>query len=335
MQVGAVGEVMGLLDPDGEGPLEDAAHFTLRIAGAEANVLIALSRLGHTARLVSAVGDDPIGRLVLRTLREQRVRVDTVQVLPGASTGIFFKERFADGVRRVYYYRKDSAASALQPETVAASVFDDLEVLVASGLSFGLGRPNGLSAVARAALKRAAAAGVTVVFDANVRPGLWDGPAAAEDFRSMVRDVDVLLAGAEELPVLMPESRTPEHAVEILGRCGVATVVVKHGAAGATVYDRGERWSIPPFPVDRVVDPVGAGDAFAAGIVTGIVRQWSMADSARLGAVLGGRAVTVSGDWEAIPADASPERLLADYYRASHGSTAKEPTAPTSWSRTR
>jgi 2-dehydro-3-deoxygluconokinase len=114
-EVVGIGEVMGLLDPDGSGPLEDAQHFTLRVAGAEANVLIAVARLGHRAALVSAVGDDPVGRLVRRTLEAQGVDTDLVHTHPDAQTGVFFKERFEDGLRRVYYYRDGSAASRLTP----------------------------------------------------------------------------------------------------------------------------------------------------------------------------------------------------------------------------
>jgi 2-dehydro-3-deoxygluconokinase len=104
----AVGEVMGLLDPDGDGPLEDVRRFSLRVAGAEGNVLIALSRLGYSTALVSAVGADPVGRLVRRTLAQQGVDVRHVRVDPTAPTGVFFKERFDDGERRVYYYRRGS-----------------------------------------------------------------------------------------------------------------------------------------------------------------------------------------------------------------------------------
>ena len=174
-EVLGIGEVMGLLDPDGSGPLEDAQHFTLRVAGAEANVLIAAARLGHRAALVSAVGNDPVGRLVRRTLETQGVDTSLVQTDPVAPTGVFFKERFDDGLRRVYYYRDGSAASRLTPADALLEHIGTPGVLVVSGLSLGLGRPQGLSAVVRHAVERFAAAGCTVVFDPNIRPGVWEG----------------------------------------------------------------------------------------------------------------------------------------------------------------
>ena len=317
-EVLGIGEVMGLLDPDGSGPLEDAEHFTLRVAGAEANVLIAAARLGHRAALVSAVGNDPVGRLVRRTLETQGVDTSLVQTDPVAPTGVFFKERFDDGLRRVYYYRDGSAASRLTPANALLEHIGTPGVLVVSGLSLGLGRPQGLSAVVRHAVERFAAAGCTVVFDPNIRPGVWEGPQAREDFEQIRGSVDVLLAGGDEMAALVPDLAVPQ-AAEALCAEGMRAVVVKAGAQGAVLYERGSVSPVAPFPVATVIDPVGAGDAFAAGVVTGLLRGWPLLDGVRLGAVLGARAVTTSGDWEAVPSDQSPERLL-DSYVANHAS---------------
>lgn len=313
-EVVAVGEVMGLLDPDGDGPLEDMSHYTLRVAGAEANVLIALSRLGVSTALVSAVGDDPFGRLIRRTLAQQGVDVSHVRVDDTARSGVFFKERFDDGLRRVYYYRDGSAAARL---TVPHSGLDRMpvaHVLVLSGISLGLGAPGGLASVARAALRRTRAAGKITVFDANVRPGLWDGERAAEDFAEIREYVDIVLAGDDELSVLLPGGLSSEEAARQLCSAGIRAVVVKHGSRGATLVEPDRTFEIPPFAVDTIVDPVGAGDAFAAGIVCGLLHEWPLDDSARLGAMLGAAAVTVSGDWEALPTGRDPLELLQQYF---------------------
>jgi 2-dehydro-3-deoxygluconokinase len=312
LDVVAVGEVMGLLDPANDGPLEDAGQFTLRIAGAEANALIALSRLGHRTSLVSAVGDDPVGRLVLRTLAEQGVRTDHVRISGEHPTGVFFKERFPDGLRRVYYYRRDSAAAKLRPVDACLTDLGAPRLLLASGLSLGLGVPEGLGAVARLAITRFAGGGIPVVFDANVRHGLWDGKQAVRDFAELRSSIDILLAGEDELAVLLP-GVAPEAAAAALCREGMRAVVLKRGAGGAVVHHAGSCEFIAPLPVDRVVDSVGAGDAFAAGLISGLLHDWPVPDSARLGAVLGARAVTVSGDWEAIPEGYSSQALLAEY----------------------
>jgi 2-dehydro-3-deoxygluconokinase len=314
-EVVGIGEVMGLLDPDGSGPLEDASHFTLRVAGAEANVLITLARLGHRAVLVSAVGDDPVGRLVRRTLEAQEVDTSVRYTDPVAPTGVFFKERLSDGLRRVYYYRDGSAASRLTLGDAKLEHIGTPRVLIVSGLSLGLGWPDGLCAVVRSAVERFSRAGCTVVFDPNLRPGVWEGAQAREDFEQIRGSIDVLVAGREEIAALLPELDVSQ-AAETLCAEGMRAVVVKAGPEGAVLYDGDAVWPVAPFPVDAVVDPVGAGDAFAAGVVTALLRGWPMLDGVRLGAVLGAKAVTTSGDWEAVPTGQSPE-LLLDSYLAS------------------
>lgn len=309
----AIGEMMGLLDPDADGPLEDVPGYRLRIAGAEGNVLINLAHLGHRTAFVSAVGVDPFGRLVTRTLSEQGVNTDHVVVDPAAPTGVFFKERLGDGQRRVYYYRGRSAAARLTPADVDLERLGLPRVLAVSGVTLGLGDGGGLSDVARTAMSWAAASrDCVVVFDPNLRPSLWDGPRAAAEFGDILPLIDVLLAGRDELATLMPDLETDD-AAQHLSCSGVDAVVLKDGARGAVVHQAGEVTTISPFPIERVVDSVGAGDAFAAGVISGLLHGWSVQDGARLGAVLGARAVTVSGDWEGIGAGEDARHLLEEY----------------------
>ena len=314
----AVGEVMGLLDPDDSGPLEDASGFRLRVAGAEGNVLITLAHLGHSTALLSAVGADPVGRLVTRTLAEHGVNIDHVRVDPTARTGVFFKERLGGGERRVYYYRDASAASRLSRTDVHLDRIDVPRILTVSGVTLGVGDgpDTGVAAVARQALSWAAAAeGCTVVFDPNLRPALWDGPRAAREFAEFLPDVDVLLAGRDEVAALLP-GEDPDQAARRLVRSGMSAVVLKDGARGAVVYEGDQVTRVDPFPVDVVVDPVGAGDAFAAGVISGLLHGWPVRVGARVGAVLGGRAITVSGDWEAARAGDDAPHLLEQYVAA-------------------
>ncbi len=312
-EVIAVGEMMALLDPETDGPLEDVSRFRLGVAGAEGNVLINLAHLGHRTSLVSAVGMDPFGRLVTRTLSERGVGTEHVAIDPAAPTGMFLKERRGDVQRRVYYYRDRSAAARLAPTAVDLERLDVPEVLTLSGITLGLGDGHGLSEVARRAMSWAAAApGCRIVFDPNLRPAVWDGARAAAEFGEILPMVDVLLAGRDELATLVPDA-DPHDAAQRLSDSALEAVVIKDGADGAVVYEAGGVTPVEPFPVEQVVDSVGAGDAFAAGVISGLLRGWSVADGARLGAVLGAKAVTVSGDWEGIGPGADARQLLNQY----------------------
>lgn len=310
----AIGEVMALMDAEGSGPLEDVRAFTLRAAGAEGNTLIALTRMGLRTALVSAVGDDPFGRLVRGTLDETGVDVAHVRVDPHAPTGVFFKERLDGWERRVYYYRAGSAASRLHLSDADVERLPHPRALVLSGLTLGLGGPDGLAGLARRLLRRLRGRS-TVVFDANIRPHIWDQDRAAQEFAEILDDVDVVLAGRDEVRTLMP-GRDPDEAARELCRSGVRAAVVKDGAQGAVAFDHTGATRIHPFPVQKVVDPVGAGDAFAAGVTSGLLEGRPIEDCARIGAVLGAAAVTVSGDWEALSTPTSPQQLLERYQHA-------------------
>lgn len=308
----AIGEVMALLDPESDRPLEDVSRFRLRVAGAEGNVLINLSHLGHTTALVSAVGADPLGRLVTRTLAEQGVDTGHIRVDPTSQTGVFFKERLGDAERRVYYYREGSAASRLSPGQLDLERLGTPKVLTLSGVTLGLGGSTGMAAAARRVLAWATEQQSTVVFDPNLRPSLWHGARAVEEFAEILPHVDVLLTGRDELAALMP-TLPPDDAARTLCDTGLTAVVLKDGARGAVVYDGDRTTHIEPYPVGAVIDPVGAGDAFAAGVISGLLHGWPVLDGARVGAVLGAHVVTISGDWESIATGDDAEHLLQEY----------------------
>ena len=294
-----LGEAMALFEVD-EGGIGPGGSCRLRLAGAELNLLIGVARQGHRAGFATAVGADPFGDLARRTLQEQGIATHAVDVDPTRRTGMFVKEVTRDERRRVHYYRDGSAASAYA--VAPALLLDRLapRVVVLSGLTLGLGLPDGIGATAVALLREAAARGVTTVFDANLRPGIWDGDVAVAGFAELLECLDVVLAGREEMAELVAGTDPVAAAVELCAS-GVRGVVIKDGARGAIAVEGGEVVEVPALPVEHVVDPVGAGDAFAAGVVSGVLRGEELATAARLGAVLGAEVVRHRGDWEGLP----------------------------------
>src|SRR5690348_17096993 len=115
VDVVTVGETMVALQPITPGPLAYAQGLIGSVAGAESNVAIALTRMGKRARLVSRLGNDPFGDLILRTLAGEGIDVSQVMRDPQAQTGVFFREWRGYGEGHSYYYRRDSAASRLSP----------------------------------------------------------------------------------------------------------------------------------------------------------------------------------------------------------------------------
>lgn len=312
----AMGEALALVTPRQEGALEQVQDFELRVAGAEMNALIGLARLGHRTTFVSALGEDPFGRLIHSTLEREGVGIEHLS-WGSSRTGVFFKERLAEHGRRVYYYRDGSSASSLTPGA-ALTALDATRprVVLASGLTLGIGPLGGLGDACAALLTAAGSHGCTVVFDANLRLGIWHGPQAAAQFNDLLPFLDVVLAGEHELATLRP-SRDVDRVAADLVAAGLSAVVVKYGSRGSVVSTSAGTTPIAPVPV-RAIDPIGAGDAFAAGFVSGLLRGWDPVTAARLGSELGAAAVGSLGDWESLPRGQDAAALVARFAPVEH-----------------
>jgi 2-dehydro-3-deoxygluconokinase len=293
-----LGETMALFTSDRVGPLRHATTMRVGIAGAESNVAIGVRRLGHPAAWIGRVGSDELGQLVLGRLRAERVDVDAAVVDQDAPTGLMVKEHRTAGLARVVYYRRDSAGSRLEPGDLDEARIRAAQVLHLTGIT------PALSATARAAVHAAAetarAAGVPVSLDVNYRAALWSPERAAAELRDLARGCELVFAGEDEAELLVGDRGGPERAVEALAALGPRQAILKLGAKGAVAVVDGELHRQPGLPV-RAVDPVGAGDAFVAGYLAGVLDGRAGPDRLRTGVACGAFAVTVAGDWEGLP----------------------------------
>lgn len=297
VEVVTLGETMVLLWPRDGDPLETASIYERSMGGAESNFAIALARLGHRVRWISQLGDDPFGRYVRATLEGEGVDV-AAPVDAQAPTAVFFKERVSSGPRRVFYYRRGSAASRLSPDDVRPEHVTGARVVHLTGITPVLS-PSCAEAVERA-LALAREAGAIVCVDPNVRPQLWPDMAAcrAALHRLMAR-ADVVLLGHEDAEVLFPGHDEEATAAAVLA-LGPRTVVLKLGERGALGVGDDGRIHVAAVAVP-VVDTVGAGDGFDAGFVAGLLRRLPFAGCLQLGARIGAAAVSAAGDWEGYP----------------------------------
>lgn len=308
LDVVTFGEAMMLLVADRPGPLEDAESFVKRTAGAETNVAIGLARLGLKVGWVSRLGTDSMARYLLKAM--QREGMDCSQVVCDAAqrTGFMLKGRVAGGGDPVIeYHRKGSAASLFQPDQIDEAWLTRARHLHATGVFPALS--DNCLATAQRSMALMREAGRTVSFDPNLRPSLWP---SAERMREVLNQLagqaDWLLPGIEE-GRLLTGADTPEGIARFYRERGARLVVVKLGPEGA--YFDGESGSgrVAGFPVDQVVDTVGAGDGFAVGVISALLEGLPVADAVRRGAWIGARAVQVLGDTEGLPTRA---QLVAD-----------------------
>jgi 2-dehydro-3-deoxygluconokinase len=293
-----LGETMALFTGDRVGPLRHATTMRVGIAGAESNVAIGVRRLGHPAAWIGRVGADELGQLVLGRLRAERVDVDAAVVDPEAPTGLMVKEHRTADLARVVYYRRGSAGSRLEPGDLDEARIRAARVLHLTGIT------PALSATARAAVHAAAetarGAGVPVSLDVNYRSALWPPERAAAELRDLARRCELVFAGEDEAELLVGDHGGPERAAEALAALGPRQAILKLGARGAVAVVDGRLHRQPALPV-RAVDPVGAGDAFVAGYLAGVLDGGAGPDCLRTGAACGAFAVTVAGDWEGLP----------------------------------
>lgn len=295
-QVITFGEAMVVLHGLPGVPLTETTTFTRTVAGAEANVAVGLARLGHDAAWFGRTGNDPFGEVVLRTLRGEGVDVSRATVDPEAPTGLLVRD--CHGARRVSvaYYRAGSAGSRLDPSDVDADWLADAEVLHITGIT------PALSASAHEATHRAVsaarAAGVTVSFDPNIRLKLAGPERWRELLRPLAALADVVLTGDDEAELI--SGRTGDAAADWFLEQGAALVVVKRGSLGATATDGATRWTVPTWPV-VALDTVGAGDAFAAGFLSGRLHGRDVEASLGLAARVAALVVAAPGDQAGLP----------------------------------
>jgi 2-dehydro-3-deoxygluconokinase len=291
------GETMALLDPLDD-RVEAGTVFRLRVAGAESNFAIALTRLGVEAAWVSRLGVDTFGDLIASTLAAEGLDLRHVQRDPARPTGVYFKER-REGATRVFYYRAGSAASALTPDDVSDEALDGVELVHLTGITAALS-PSARELVLDLA-RRAQSRGVRVLFDPNYRAPLWESPAAAAAaLEDVLPSVDWYLCGLDEGNALFGTG-SAEELVAAIERAGAGGTVVRVGARGALVQDGGQLVEVPPPRLEAVLDEVGAGDGFAAGFAYGLLRGWDPPASARVGNAVAAAALRGTGDWETYP----------------------------------
>lgn len=296
-----VGEPMALFMAREEGELSDVNTFAMAVAGAELNTAIALSRLGHRVCYFTRLGKDPFGKVIIRLMNLNHISTEFTQFSDDRNTGIMFKSLKPGGDPSIYYMRKGSAVSTLSPSDVSKIDFDNYSTMHMTGII------PALSESSRAATwelyKRAHETGLFFSFDPNLRPQLWESREAMIAFMNkMAPNADLFLPGIGEARILMGQDDvTPEEVCDHYLEAGAKIVVVKCGTKGAYYDDGTQRGWGETYIVPKVVDTVGAGDGFAAGMLSAYLENLSLHEAVSRGNAIGSLQVQVRGDNEGMP----------------------------------
>ncbi|SEC51367.1 sugar kinase [Streptomyces melanosporofaciens] len=337
IDVVCLGESMVTFVPSRPGRLADVPSFARGIGGAESNVACGLARAGHRARWISRVGTDGFGEHLVREIAATGVDTAYVQRDPHRPTGIYFRtageravgseavdgtggadgdedgDGVAESLAEVVYYRAGSAAAAMSPALIPRERAWSGRVLHLTGIT------PALSADCRALMREltAHAPGRPLVsFDLNYRVSLWQREDDAEQgpavLLGLARGCDLVFVGEDEAEAVWG-LRGPAAIRAALPEPGM--LVVKQGGAGATAYarrpDGTDAVTFEPAPRVDVVAPVGAGDAFAAGFLSGTLRGLPVAERLRHGHLMAAAALTVPGDLGTPPSRERADQLVA------------------------
>jgi 2-dehydro-3-deoxygluconokinase len=282
----AAGETMAMVAPVAAEPLADAVAFHVDAGGAESNVAAHVAAAGLTARWFGRLGDDPLGRRIVRQLADRGVDVSSAVFDAGHPTGVYFKDP-GSGVR---YYRSGSAGSRLSGADAEALDLDGVAILHVSGITAALSEDA--AEFLDRAIDLAHEHGAIVSFDVNHRPALWDEATSAAVLSAFAVRADVVFVGRDEAETLW---QTPR-AEDVRARFPEVTeLVVKDGAVGATAFTP-DGSVFEPAPEVEVVEAVGAGDAFAGGYLAALLEGLPIADRLRAGHGRAARTLQTTAD---------------------------------------
>jgi len=291
-------------------PFPEIKNFAAYVGGCPTNICVGTRRLGLRSALLTAVGNDPVGDFVLNFLETEGVATDFIPRKQGRRTsavilGIEPPDKFP-----LVFYRDNCADIELTIDDILAAPIAESHILLITGT--GLSREPSRSATIFAA-ERARSSGTKVVLDLDFRPDQWhDTRAFGVTVRSILRLTDVVIGTADEVKAgALQEGVTVsvEHSqvsgarvsgdvlkgAETILDAGPEALALKRGGDGTTVYlNGGERIEAATFPVE-VQNVLGAGDAFASGLLYGYLKGWDWHRAARMGNACGAIVVTRHG----------------------------------------
>jgi 5-dehydro-2-deoxygluconokinase len=273
-------------------PIADVHSFDAYVGGCPTNVSVGTRRLGLRSALLTAVGDDQVGDFVTAFLDREHVETRFIPRKPGRRTSAVILTIQPPDAFPLTFYRDNCADRALTIDDVARAPVADSRVVFVTGT--GLSHEPGRAATLAAAAS-ARAAGVPVVVDIDYRPDQWDSAAAfSEQMRLLLRSATLAVGTEEELAAASGSANVEQGTSELLAS-GMEGLIRKCGARGSTIFRR----NVPPadaapFPIE-VLNVLGAGDAFASGLLYGYLQGWPLERAARMGNACGAIVVTRHG----------------------------------------
>ncbi len=251
--------------------LIDTPTLDVHIAGAESNVAVAAARLGHSVRWLSRLTDNIWGRRIVQDVSSAGVDCSAVVWTPDDRIGTFYLE--AAGPPRassIFYDRAFSAASRMSPATFDLGQVAQARFIHLTGITAALS--ESCYALVSACIKAAAERHIPLIFDVNFRARLWTAETCAAQLTPLLSQIDTLIVARSDAAAVFGISGQPLAVLEALqARFDLQRVVLTLGEAGAEALDGSKHYTAAAHPV-QIIDRIGAGDSFAAGVISGLLR---------------------------------------------------------------
>lgn len=290
------GEAMALFLASDTDSVLTARTYTRSTAGAEGNVAVGVCRLGLSAHFFTLMGNDQLGSAVLADFAAEGVDVSGVKRVASFSSAMIRNPGTTAPVE-ASYLRKGAAASLMTPEDLDRNLIGQSRWLHATGITCAIS--TSAAAAVAAGLDIARSANIKKSFDLNIRRKLWSEEAARVVLEPIARDVDLLIGGEDEYCAVFGTS-DPQEAIRIAASRANKIVIMTHGPAELTYAIDGQVVVVNP-PQVKSVDPVGSGDAFTSGVISGLLGGLTVADAIAQGTISGARVASQFGDWAGLP----------------------------------
>ena len=284
--------------PKQKGPIIFCNTFERKVGGAELNVAIGCARLGLKSGWISRLGNDDFGKYILKTTRGEGIDISEVKLVDGYPTSVYFREVLSDGSSRSFYYREKSPTSTMNAKKLNEEYFKNAKILHITGVFPSINMNN--REVILEAVKLAKKNNLIISFDPNIRLKMWSKEEAKTYIDKLLPYVDILLIGDEEIEILLEETNI-DKAIKTFHGYGIGKVIVKKGAKGAIGSDGENIYDVEGIKPKALVDTVGAGDGFAAGFLTALLKGETLENTIRFANAVGSLVVGVEGDNEGLP----------------------------------
>ncbi|HUW87471.1 MAG TPA: sugar kinase [Candidatus Paceibacterota bacterium] len=298
------GEALALFLAEDTDSVVSARKFDLQVVGAEANVAVAVSRLGLSSIFQTRVGLDELGDVIIGELLKEKIDVSRIRRVDNY-TGAIVRNRGTSQPVNVTYLRTSSAASTMTPRDIEASDIEECRWLHVTGITAAISQ-SACATVAEA-LNIGRAAETMKSFDLNIRRKLWSETRAREVLYDLVQNIDVVFGGADEYQVVWGSDDPKTNLQNAVNR-GIKTAIMTAGPALIRVLSDGEYFEVSP-PLVTAIDPVGSGDAFVGGTIAGLLAGLELERAVVQGSECGASVATQIGDWIGLPYGIAGRRI--------------------------